>query len=117
VRKSKLIRKYTTKQVESIDPCFECGPKGRGTISCDWTKFNPSICRKLPDHIIKEYIDWNKVNREYGIPSDFICKKDNGALFVGTINRKSDGNVVLFDVRLNQKENGLIRGEDIIKIK
>lgn len=77
--KSLMADPANTYQVESR--YFECGPEGRGTTSDDWTKFNPSICRKLYD----TKVDYNSVNSKYGRPASYACTKDNSVLFMGDI--------------------------------
>jgi hypothetical protein len=125
--RSRIIKKYTSETTVNIRPIFECGPKGRGTISDDWTKFNPEVCRKLPDTKKTKIVNWQKVNKEVeeykkkhnisdNLPS-FICMKEKGVLFIGTISKQSDGNVVIYNVRLNQKENSLIKFNDALNMK
>ncbi len=92
---------------------FECGPLGKGTVSSDWTKFNPNNCRKL----FTNTVDESKVMAKYGTPPSFICKTSTGYLFIGNTIREAQGNAVVYTVRLNQQKKGLIPKADINQLK
>ena len=104
-KRAELSNKYSY-QEESRN--FECGPAGRGTISRDWTKFNPAVCRKL----YETKVDMVKVNAEYGKPADIQCALNNGVLFMGTIGSESyqtsmgPGKNMI--IRLNEAKTGII---------
>jgi hypothetical protein len=76
---------------------FECGPPGHGTVSSDWTRFTPDICRPLYTTVI----DVDSVQRELGKPPLFACEKEEKYIFVGNVVQETDGEVVRLYVRLN----------------
>lgn len=97
----KDFRKENEKKLASLraDPAnrykeeskyFECGPEGRGTRSDDWTKFNPSVCRKLYD----TKLDDKGVYAKYGRPADYACIKEKSVLFMGNIRNYSSHAVI-----------------------
>ena len=104
-RMAELRKKYSSEEESSS---FECGPVGKGTISKDWTRFNPAVCRKLYD----TKVDMDKVNAEYGKPADIQCAVSNGVLFMGTMGstsyQSSIGPGKNLIIRLNEAKAGTI---------
>jgi len=105
------LRRQNTQVVESNvfggsagPAAFECGPEGRGTVSSDWTRFNPSICRPL----YTTTTDVAAVKAGIGNPPNFGCKTNDGALFIGkAIQVPGKGEGVFIQVRLNEGLNGV----------
>lgn len=104
-RMAELQKKYSYQEENSS---FECGPAGKGTISKDWTKFNPDVCRKLQE----TKVDMNKVKVDYGKPADFQCRQNDGVIFMGTIGtesyKSSIGPGKNLVIRLNEAKSGTI---------
>lgn len=96
------LRQQNTQVVESKilgSAAFECGPPGRGTISNDWTQYNPSMCRQLYTNAT----DMRTVRTGMGDPPNFGCTSSAGALFIGkALTVPGSGAVVTIQVRINQ---------------
>jgi hypothetical protein len=127
-----IIKKHTTitKTTYDLTASFECGPRGHGTISNDWTKFNPEICRKLENQELQKTVTWNTIDKEkvwekYSNLPRFVCKNKeirNKVIFIGTIhmvNRGSTGSfgdAIQLIVRLNQNISSPIVLDDNVQI-
>lgn len=114
----RLIQKHTRTQVttSNLTAKFECGPHGHGTISDDWTKFNPAVCRQLANQAltktdVRNIVDGEKVWEEFWYIPRFVCRdatKPNTAIFIGNIHERNRGSAGSFGqaiqllVRLNQ---------------
>lgn len=81
-KKLASLRADPTNRYKEESEYFECGPEGRGTRSDDWTKFNPSVCRKLYYTKVND----KGVHAKYGRPADYACIKEKSVLFMGDIN-------------------------------
>lgn len=104
-RMAELRKKYSY-QEESRS--FECGPEGRGTISQDWTKFNPAVCRKLYDTKVKTA----EVTSEYGKPADYQCEINDGILYMLTMREQYERNkAVSVFIRINEANGEPITGK------
>jgi len=131
-RLNKLLKKYTTKKITTynVTASFECGPPGHGTISSDWTKFNPAVCRQLDNQelqrtVTTSAIDTEKVWEKYSMLPRFVCRDEkikNRAVFIGTAHEKnrgktgSFGDAIQLIVRLNQSNNNPILLDDMTQI-
>ena len=113
-RMKELKQKYSRQEENGL---FECGPEGRGTVSRDWTKFNPTICRKLYD----TKTDMGNVMAEYGRPDDFQCSVNAGVIFMGSMGsesfRSSLGPGMKLVIRLNEAKSGAITASAAGKIE
>lgn len=98
---------------------FECGPEGSGTMSKDWTKFNPTVCRKIMMTTIDENKIREELKKEFGSSPDFACIRDNSVLFMFSFFSYYDRSVSKDKIvlRVNEGKTGALPISELQKMK